>query len=442
MPKERRRSLREAVIHRSSPIIDGAGRERDGCFSSTHICNDSPQMAEHSSTSEQSGFVSDVNLVGGRLVPQVTITSDGEGSARQIELADLDAVNGALRRKLSNSSISSTGSSIILEESEDDIISDSETKSKGIVTLEHLGDTVEARPWWKLKTVVHWPLVASQRKRLSWIQLAGHKGSFKAGEEGTVLKKFSENERLCFEQLSGDVLQSFVPTYHGVVERDGELYLQMNDLLTSFDGPNVMDCKMGMRTYLEEELVRARENPKLRRDLYKKMVEVDEQAPTAEEHRQQAVTKPRYMQWRETLSSTNTLGFRIEGIKKADGTCHTDFKKTRSREDVVQVFKDFVCGNGSIIGSYIRRLQDIRHTLKASQFFMKHEVIGSSLLFIHDCTERTEVWLIDFGKTTALLDGQTLDHCSPWQEGNREDGYLWGLDNLLQTLTSLTTEDL
>lgn len=68
------------------------------------------------------------------------------------------------------------------------------------------------------------------------------------------------------------------------------------------------------------------------------------------------------------------------------------------------------------------------------------KVIGSSLLFIHNQKGRAEVWVIDFGKTTPLLDGQILDHHRPWTEGNREDGYLWGLDNLLQILASLARE--
>jgi 1D-myo-inositol-triphosphate 3-kinase len=167
------------------------------------------------------------------------------------------------------------------------------------------------------------------------------------------------------------------------------------------------------------------------------MLAVDPEAPTEEEHAQRAVTKPRYMQWREGISSSTTLGFRIEGIKKADGSCSTDFKTTRSREQVTRVFEEFMQGDAEVLRRYLNRLQQIRDTLEVSEFFRRHEVIGSSLLFVHDHCHRAGVWLIDFGKTTPLPDGQILDHRRPWEEGNREDGYLLGLDNLIGILASL-----
>ena len=46
---------------------------------------------------------------------------------------------------------------------------------------------------------------------------------------------------------------------------DGEQFLELQDLLSDFSAPCVMDIKMGVRTYLEEELAKAREKPKLRK---------------------------------------------------------------------------------------------------------------------------------------------------------------------------------
>lgn len=65
------------------------------------------------------------------------------------------------------------------------------------------------------------------------------------------------------------------------------------------------------------------------------------------------------------------------------------------------------------------------------------QVVGSSLLFVHDKTGLARVWMIDFGKTVPLPDRQTLTHRLPWVEGNREDGYLWGLENLMAIMQSM-----
>ncbi|KAJ8377778.1 hypothetical protein AAFF_G00253940 [Aldrovandia affinis] len=374
-------------------------------------------------------------------IPAVIVTDHGmEDGGEGVEAQPSPRSTRALR-KLSSSSTSSTGFSSSWEESEDDISSDPE-RGEGLSPAYLETQQKAHKSWRKIKNMVHWsPFVMSFKKKYPWIQLAGHAGSFKAGANGRILKKHCDCEQRCLDWLMRDVLRPYVPAYHGDVEKDGEKYNQMDDLLAEFDLPCVMDCKMGVRTYLEEELTKARKKPSLRKDMYQKMIEVDPEAPTAEEHTLQAITKPRYMQWRETISSTSTLGFRIEGIKKEDGTVNRDFKKTKSRVQVTEAFSDFVKGNKNILTSYLNRLKDIRDTLETSTFFKTHEVIGSSLLFVHDKREQAKVWMIDFGKTTPLPEGQVLCHRATWEEGNREDGYLWGLDHLVDILTHMVAPD-
>ncbi|XP_038639963.1 inositol-trisphosphate 3-kinase A [Scyliorhinus canicula] len=435
------------MLHRKSYTVTETSRAKRNC--SPQAPQDRFSMVELGSAANTSAGAASRRLAGDNSVcrldavelqpalhlfpsvPQLTITSD-EGTTQDSLDLELDS-NIKVCRKLSSSSLSSTGSSLF-EESEDDLLADTDTHNKESGEQEE----ILHKPWRKAKTIVRCsPFVVSFKKQYSWIQLAGHSGSFKAGNGGKILKKYCENEKMCFEQLKLDSLAPFVPQYHGVTDEEGEQYIQLDDLLAEFDSPCVMDCKMGIRTYLEEELMKAREKPKLRKDMYKKMVEVDLQAPTSEEHTLQAVLKPRYMQWRETLSSTATLGFRIEGVKKADRTGSTNFKRIKTKEQILQVFVDFVNGNKDIVEAYLTRLKKIRKALESSEFFKKHEVIGSSLLFIHDKNEAAKVWLIDFGKTTRLPCEKTLDHRLPWQEGNREDGYLWGLDNMIDIMSAI-----
>lgn len=85
---------------------------------------------------------------------------------------------------------------------------------------------------------------------------------------------------------------------------------------------------------------------------------------------------------------------------------------------------------------YIQRLKAIRATLECSDFFQTHEVIGSSLLFVHDRCQAS-VWLIDFAKTVVLPGDIKINHGSVWSVGNHEDGYLIGINNLIDIFEEL-----
>lgn len=88
-----------------------------------------------------------------------------------------------------------------------------------------------------------------------------------------------------------------------------------------------------------------------------------------------------------------------------------------------------------------RRILIGSHWIHAGVLHASLQVIGSSLLFVHDSTGRAKVWMIDFGKTMPLPEGEELTHRASWVEGNREDGYLFGLDSVVDIISSMVNSE-
>ncbi|XP_054167962.1 inositol-trisphosphate 3-kinase homolog isoform X2 [Oppia nitens] len=267
----------------------------------------------------------------------------------------------------------------------------------------------------------------------NWVQLSGHEGSFALAGPGTIWKKRStdDTEVRAYEALMQDsYMCEMVPKFFRHVSYMGDYFIEIEDLLYEYKDAAIMDIKMGTRTFLEEEV----KNRKPRNDLYEKMIKIDANAPTDEEHRQRAVTKLTYMKFREALSSSSNLGFRIEGFKAGeDLQLCKDLKLVKHRDEVRNTLKAFLMSKRQVRHQLIDRLKQLADKFESSEFFRSHEVIGSSLLIIHN-GKSAGVWMIDFAKTIAVPKDITIDHKSQWALGNHEDGYLFGLNNLIDIL--------
>lgn len=187
-----------------------------------------------------------------------------------------------------------------------------------------------------------------------------------------------------------------------------------------------MDIKMGTRTFLECEVKKSA----AREDLYQKMVAIDPSAPSEEENKSQAVTKLRYMQFREQQSSTCSHGFRIEAIKVRGAPPVTDLKKVKSRNEVINTMIMFLNGREDVRQRFLKRLHEIRAKIEQSEYFRTHEVVGSSVFMLYDDT-KVGIWIIDFAKTYKVPEGMSVTHRNPWIPGNHEEGFLFGLDKLI-----------
>lgn len=240
---------------------------------------------------------------------------------------------------------------------------------------------------------------------------------------------------IAYRGLSADVHASkVIPKFFGVRQTgDNDYYIEMQDLLHGFNQPNVMDVKIGCRTFLESEVA----NNTLRPDLYQKMIAVDPNAPTEEEHAEKAVTKLRYMLFREHMSSSESKGFRIEAMKmRGQNTPITNLKTVKSADQVQRTVAGFLQNRKSVTKELVKRLRQMRSYVEKSEYFQRHELVGSSVFIVYD-EERVGAWMIDFAKSHELPAGLKVTHRRPWLPGNHEEGLLHGFDELIKILENI-----
>lgn len=334
---------------------------------------------------------------------------------------------------------------------------------------------------------------------------AGHSGRVlkEFEENGYILKELDQSELDIYQQLKllpDDRLHTFIPGFGGEVllldEEDattsftsGKRYLRLENILAGFKQPYVMDIKVGVRSFGEKEAA----SNKGREDLYEKLYKIDPDNLTPEERASKAITKLRYMTYRDSKSSTQSLGFRIDGMagpaglklpskhfqdihlkeaviqellsflpyprkfreikvkndmksRPAAATAETDSSATPILEmegdpDVgLQAFLEAnsdtliqVRAKIAMTKLFMSELSRMRTALEQSLFFMSHEFVGSSLLFVVDLEPlKIKVVMIDFAKVGALSSGAKLTHRDPWVMGNHEDRFLFGVDTLIE----------
>lgn len=275
----------------------------------------------------------------------------------------------------------------------------------------------------------------------NWIQVAGHPKIFAPASAITVWKRRLTNDSHEYEtylELQNDVIRSLVPQFYQQVEYNGEYFIELENLLKHFHDPNIMDIKLGTRTFQESEV----KNETLRTDLYNKMVLIDPNAPNSEERKCKALTKLRYMQFREQQSSSAQLGFRIEAVRMSGESPNSNLQKVRNTDQVCSVLNNFLNNHKKVSYALSRRLKEMCKIFESSLFFKTHEFIGSSLLVIYDEYGQTGIWLIDFHKTYSIPEHIRINHRSKWQLGNYEDGFLFGLDNLIKIWNDVTDNDM
>lgn len=191
---------------------------------------------------------------------------------------------------------------------------------------------------------------------------------------------------------------------------------------------------------------------------------IDKNEAKAEERAAGGVTKVRYLRYRDTLTSTSTLGFRIDAamISKDKGKkrqpIDVNFRALKDEAQVVKTMETFFQASPVLLKAVLIKLEHMRSALERSTFFHKHAFVRSSILIVYDHDAHAklikqggsaedlisitspaalEVKMIDFAHSHRVADSRKLTHRAAWKQGTDEDGYLTGVDSLVKIIKKI-----
>lgn len=268
---------------------------------------------------------------------------------------------------------------------------------------------------------------------------AGHHQSFFTDpNDGTILKKnvtdgdVSEGQVL--QRMMNQNISGLIPKFYELVQHNKVEFIKMENLTRHYKAPAIMDVKLGSRTYLFYEA-----NNRLRNDLYKKMIKIDDQAPNEQERDQESISKYRYLEFRDSSTTSKKQAYRIEGFRRTSGEKFDKFQLSRIADAATarKFFELFVRSSALPVAEtcakIISRLKYIKARAQSSPFFLSNLFIGTSLLFIIDVDGAFDIRLIDFAKVREF--NATKEDAEPNCEWFR------GLDNLIREFTFVNSRE-
>jgi hypothetical protein len=236
-------------------------------------------------------------------------------------------------------------------------------------------------------------------------QAGGHTDAFIKTPDGKIKKLSKEAEYSFYETLKNkkipDHIRSFFPKFYGIETIGNRRYICMEDITFGYKNPTIIDIKMGTSSVGEDA------TPEKRKEMEEK----------------------------DFSTTTVTLGIRIVGgriwnaQKKAYDVKKKDYGKSLKDKDIPDALK-LIFSNGKelrkdVINYFLGQLRLLLEWFEEQSLL---RFFSSSLLFVYE-GEAKEV-----KATLKMID---FAHVSEIKDGGHDDGYIFGLKNLIKFLEDI-----